>query len=227
MAKIFLVEDDPALAEAVVQLLHFDGHRVETVADGRESLTLLASTGFDLLILDWELPGISGPEICAHYRSRGGRSPILMLTRRSTFLDRVSGLDSGADDYLPKPFDPSEFRARIRALLRRSASLFDVSQTTGRISLGTSSIDVDGRTIKLHPREFELLEFLLRHPKSYFTAEQLLQQVWNSSSEVSHEALRICISRLRKKIDQPGEPSIIENSKGWGYRISDSYLKLE
>ncbi len=228
LSKILLVEDDSVLAESVVALLELDGHRVEAIEDGNESLRLLEFSSFDLIILDWELPGRIGPDICRSYRHKGGKAPVLMLTQRSAVLDKVSGLDAGADDYLPKPFDPSEFRARVRALLRRSAALFDPPSTKGRITLnhdGASTVGIDGDVIKLHPREFELLEFLFRHPTSYFTPEQLLKHIWSSDSEVSQEAIRVCIMRLRKKIDQPGRPSVIENSKGWGYKISDTYLQ--
>lgn len=230
MAKLLLVEDDAALAESVVQLLDFDGHRVESAFDGKSGLELLALSGYDLVILDWELPGCSGVELCARYRAMGGKAPVLMLTHRSRPLDKVTGLDAGANDYLPKPFDPSELRARVRALLRRSTHLFDPTKVTGRISLncdGASTVQIDDRIVKLNKREYELLEFLLRHPGSYFSAEQLIQQVWHSTADISEEAIRICVSRLRKKLDFPGDPSVVETFKGWGYKIADCYLKAE
>jgi two-component system, OmpR family, manganese sensing response regulator len=226
MAKIILVEDDSVLANSVQELLSFDNHRVEIAPDGRQGLDLINFAGFDLIILDWHLPLLTGPEICKAYRRNGGKAPVLMLTRQSSTPDKVYGLEAGADDYLPKPFDPAELRARVNALLRRSTGFLETSAKIGKLELvhNKCCLLIDGRTCKLHPREFELIEFLLRHPNTYFTVDQLLQNVWESSTEVSQEALRVCINRLRTKTDIPGQPSLIETQRGWGYKIADHYL---
>lgn len=227
MAKILIIEDDPIIASTVSELLELDGHKTERVHDGLEGLHLLRSSGFDLAIVDWQLPGLVGTELCQRYRASGGKIPILMLTQRSNLIDKETGLDAGADDYLPKPFHIRELAARIRALLRRSSGLFNAKTSTGELVLdyAACSITVRGRKVKLLPREFELLEFLLRHPDTYFSQEKLIDHVWHSSAEVTNEALRTCVSRLRSKLDQPGAPSVIETAKGWGYKISEAYLR--
>lgn len=226
MAKILLVEDDCVLSESVAELLGLEGHRVEVAKDGPSGWELIGYSGFDLIILDWHLPGRSGPELCRDYRSGGGKVPVLMLTKQSTTADKVHGLESGADDYLPKPFEPTELRARVKALLRRSTGFLEANARIGKLELvqHRCCVIIEGRICKLHPREFELLEFLLRHPSNYFTVDQLLQNVWDSSTEVSQEALRVCISRLRTKTDLPDRPSLIESSRGWGYKVSEYYI---
>jgi two-component system OmpR family response regulator len=223
LAKVLVIEDDPAVAEAVSELLRSQGHRVEVVYDGQEGYDHLILSGYDLAIVDWQLPSLNGTVICARYRANNGKVPILMLTQKSSTTDKATGLDAGADDYLPKPFDAKEFNARVRALLRRSSGFFQSTKELGKLVLdsGACTVCIDERTIKLLPSEFALVEFLMRHPGTFFTADQLLKHVWDSSAEVTSEALRTCVSRLRTKLDQPGEPSIIETSRGWGYKISE------
>ncbi len=227
MAKVLVIEDDPMVAEALSDFLKSEGHSPEIAYSGEEGLEALKHLGFDLAIVDWQLPELDGTEVCLRYRAKGGRIPILMLTQKSNVVDKSTGLECGADDYLTKPFDVRELRARVRALLRRSTGLFDASRTSGQISLdyAEKTATVHGKTAKLLPKEFALLEFLMRHPHTFFTSEKLIVHVWDSSSEVGQEAIRTCLFRLRSKLDKPGEPSIIENSKGWGYKIADHYLK--
>lgn len=227
MAKVLVVEDDPVIASSLSEFLELEGHKAQVSFDGLDGLHLLKSSGFDLAIVDWQLPGITGTELCAKYRQAGGRIPILMLTQRSNVVDKETGLDAGADDYMAKPFHIRELAARVRALLRRSTGFFEAKSTTGDLCLDYSgcSVIVRGRKVKLLPREFELLEFLLRHPDTYFSGDKLIDHVWSTESEVSNEALRTCVSRLRSKLDEPGAPSVIETSKGWGYKISEAYLR--
>ncbi|MBX9667613.1 MAG: response regulator transcription factor [Candidatus Obscuribacterales bacterium] len=227
MAKVLVIEDDPMVASSIADWLESEGHRAETVYDGSEGLEALLLKGFDLAIVDWQLPSLAGPEICAKFRAKGGRTPILMLTQKSNIVDKETGLECGADDYLTKPFDLRELRARVRALLRRSSGLFEDSREVGQLTLDYSdkSLVIRGRKVALLPREFDLIEFLLRHPRTFFSAEKLLDHVWSSESYSGDQALRTCLSRLRSKIDEPGMPSIIETSKGWGYKIADVYLE--
>lgn len=226
MAKILLVEDDASLAKSVAECLETEGHRLQIVNDGGDGLSFLKASGFDLAILDWQLPGLCGPEICQKFRIAGGRIPILMLTQKSNVADREEGLDSGADDYLAKPFEVRELRARVRALLRRSTGLFDAERKSAGISLdyAACTATIGKRTTRLLHREFDLLEFLMRHPHTFFTAEKLLDFVWSSEGDVTIEAVRTCVSRLRTKLDVPDEGiSVIETIKGWGYKLSDKY----
>lgn len=226
MAKILLVEDDAALAKSITECLESEGHRVQTAHDGADGLQYLQCSGFDVAILDWQLPSLSGPEICEKYRNGGGKMPILMLTQKSNVTDREKGLDSGADDYLSKPFEVRELRARIRALLRRSTGLFSAARESSGLILDYAgcAVTIGAKRVRLLHREFDLLEFLMRHPQTFFPAEKLLDHVWQADTEASVEAVRTCISRLRTKLDQPGtRNSVIETVKGWGYKLSDHY----
>lgn len=227
MAKVLIVEDDPLIASSLSEWLEMEGHKPHVCYDGLDGLHMLKTSGFDLAIIDWQLPGLIGTEVCARYRQAGGRIPILMLTQKANVVDKETGLDAGADDYMAKPFHVRELGARVRALLRRSTGFFEAKSSTGELVLDYSGccVEVRGKKIRLLPREFELLEFLLRHPDTYFSSDKLIDHVWQSTAEVSNEALRTCISRLRSKLDEPGAPSVIETSKGWGYKISEQYLR--
>lgn len=226
MAKILVVEDDPALAFTLSRWLESEGHNPEVVHDGQEGLDMLMSFGFELAIVDWQLPELDGIELCARYRRQGGRVPILMLTQKAQSLDKATGLDAGADDYLTKPFNTTELAARVRALLRRASGIFASKKQLGKLILdrGASTISMFGKTTKLLPKEFEVLEFLVRHPDTYFSVDQLLDNVWGSGVDAGIVAVRTCISRLRKKIEMPGQPDLIETSRGLGYKIAEEYL---
>ncbi|MBX9692915.1 MAG: response regulator transcription factor, partial [Cyanobacteria bacterium] len=191
-----------------------------------DGLMFLEQRGFDLAIVDWQLPSMSGPSICRRFRQSGGKTPILMLTEKRSLDNKEEGLDSGADDYLGKPFEVRELGARVRALLRRSTGLFESNKTIGKIKVDSAlcRVTVLDKEIQLVPREFKLFEFLMRHPNVYFSADKLIDYVWESSTDVSQQALRVCINRIRSKLDEPSRPSVIENSKGWGYKIADWYL---
>ncbi|MBX9695360.1 MAG: response regulator transcription factor, partial [Cyanobacteria bacterium] len=177
-------------------------------------------------VVDWHLPGITGGEVCSSYRQRGGQAAIIMLTNRDKTTQKVEGLELGADDYLTKPFDCNELMARVRALLRRPPVMVSkrIEKTGVQLDYQSCSVSLNGKTSKLLPKEFEVLEFLLKHSGHYFSADDLLKHLWSSESEVGPEAIRVCISRIRSKVDQKEHPSLIETSKGWGYKISDSYL---
>lgn len=222
MAKILIVEDDVTLARVVRDALESERHVVETCHDGESGLAYLDATKYELLILDWELPKSSGIEICSHFRRRGGHSPVLFLTAKSSMSDKEKGFAVGADDYLTKPFDIRELVIRVRALLRRPAATVGSVLKVGGLELetATGSVTRGDEVIKLQPRELSLLEFLMRHPDSFFTADSLLARVWDTDSEASEVALRSCITKLRRKIDVEGEASFIETSKGLGYKIS-------
>lgn len=207
MAKILIVEDDMSLREALELTLMAEKHTVDTAADGSEADFKLKTFDYDLLILDWQLPDAEGVDIVRNFRTRGGSTPVLMLTGKSASLDKAQGLDSGADDYLTKPFDDVELKARIRALLRRpgavSANVLSCKDVT--LDPATHIVCKAGLEVQLMPKEFQLLEFLMRHPDQVYSQESLLNKVWPTDSDATIEALRTVIKRLRKKIDPNSE----------------------
>jgi len=221
MAKILLVEDEDDISDLITAWLAKDHHVVEVASSGEAALDLLRVYPFDVLILDWMLPGISGVEVCRDFRTRGGTTPILMLTAKSHVNEKERGLDAGADDYLTKPFELKELSARIRALLRRPVSFSGTVLKVGSIVLDTSTHQVtkDGEELQLLPKEFALLAFFMRHPNQVFSAEALLDRVWSSDSEASPETIRTYIKRLRKKIDDKDKPSMVGTVHGVGYKL--------
>ncbi len=222
MAKILIVEDEPDLSEPVRAYLTHEHHLVEVVADGLEAMERLRFYKYDVIILDWMLPGMQGVEVCKGFRDSGGTTPILMLTSRRQTNDKIIGLDAGADDYLTKPFDVHEVSARVRALLRRPQTVHSNVLRVRNIILETSTFRVtrEGTDIQLLPKEFALLEFFMRHPNQVFSAEALLDRVWSSESEASPETIRTYIKRLRQKIDRKDEQSsIISTVHGVGYKL--------
>lgn len=222
MLRIFICEDNEELAADLQALLTKDGNVVEhadCTADARE---LLQKKEFDLLILDWELPDGSGIDVCKEFRARGGSTPILMLTGKNKTSDKEQGLDSGADDYLSKPFSSQELKARLRALTRRADRPYtDNVLTCGDLSLDPSKFYATrgGSTLNLVPKEFALLEFLMRNPNQVFNPESLISHVWTADEDVSPDTLRTYIMNLRKKIDKGSDDSLIETVHGLGYRF--------
>jgi DNA-binding response OmpR family regulator len=221
LTKVLLVEDDPALAAMVSEILNRDGLLVECTADGASAALKLKNEKYDLAILDWELPGMTGVEICSAVRKQGLTLPILMLTSRVKPSDKELGLDTGADDYLTKPFDLRELSARVKALMRRPVSLHSNELCAGDISVSLQSATVykNGEVIELMPAEYALLEFLLRNKGKAFSVEELLLHVWKADAEVTFSAVTTCIKRLRDKIDSEGRNSILKNVHGMGYLI--------
>lgn len=221
MAKILIVEDDLMVAHMVLDWVRSEHHIGEVVHDGLEGRDRLKFYNYDLAILDWQLPGMTGIEICRQYRQEGGSIPILMLTGQNTMDDKETGFDAGADDYLTKPFDLRELRARVRALLRRPSEVVSSLVGSSAVSLDYKGYSLvrNGEKIKLLPKEFAVLEFLLRHPGQFFTPDQILNQVWESDSDSTVDALRACIKRLRQRIDKDGSPSMIQTSRGLGYKF--------
>jgi DNA-binding response OmpR family regulator len=223
MAKIVVVEDDKDLVNLIKGILSVERHTIDSVHDGHEALAIIQMHPYDLVILDWMLPGRTGTEICKDYRARGGAAPILMLTAKSTIDDRAEGLDSGADDYLTKPFHPKEFTARVRALLRRPQAVMAKTMKAADIELDPSQIKVfkANKEIHLLPKEFALLELFLRYPTQVFSAEALLDRVWNTDSSASLDTVRTYIKTLRKKIDTNPKDSLIRTVHGVGYSLSN------
>lgn len=221
MAKILVVEDEEDLSSVITEWLAKDHHVVESTDNGAEALEYLAVNKYDLIVLDLMLPGRSGMEICRQYRARGGDAHILMLTAQSSLDAKEAGLNAGADDYLAKPFELRELVARVRALLRRpSARIPDV------INIGDLTIDLRqakvfrrDAEIRLVPKEFDLLLFLIRHHGQCFSAEALLERVWCSSSTPLTETVRTHVKTIRKKIDSSDRQSLIQHIPGYGYKF--------
>jgi DNA-binding response OmpR family regulator len=221
MAKILVVEDNLELA-AVVQDTFGSQHAVEMVHSGADAMDRLKFYTFDLIILDWGLPDIEGIEVCAWYRGQKGAAAVLMLTGKDQLNEKLTGLDSGADDYLTKPFNVSELQARVRALLRRPTQFTGDLVTVGPLVLDSKNMTVtrEGKPIDLLPKEYALLAFLMKYPNEYFTAEALMERVWPSESDTSPDILRVYVTRLRKKIDRDGEESLIATRRGAGYMLA-------
>lgn len=221
MSKILIVEDEEDLAVQVKDWLSREHYTVEHVANGVAAVDHLAVSKYDVIILDWLLPGIDGIQVCKKYRSMGGKAPILMLTAKAGIEDKEKGLDSGADDYLSKPFHLKELSARIRALIRRSSAQSGNVLQAGDIVLDPVARTVTKNSVAIHleRKEFNLLEFLMRNANKTFSADALLDRVWESGSMASPDAIRTYIKSLRKKIDTPEKNSLITTVHGVGYKL--------
>lgn len=222
MAKILVIEDETPLCKMIRDLLVSENHEVDTTDDGFDGQNRIEHGQYDVAVIDWNLPGRTGIEICKSYREIGGGTRVLMLTGNSTAQDKVVGLDAGADDYLTKPFNGPELLARIRALLRRPLGLnrecFQLDDLL--INLSAHTVTRLGENITLVRKEFAILTFLAQNPNRVFSAEALVARVWPSETDATVEALCTSISRLRKKIDIPGKPSLITTVHGVGYKLT-------
>jgi DNA-binding response OmpR family regulator len=221
MAKILVVEDDIAISRNVKDWLESEKHKVDTAFNGDSALDYLNAFEYDLLLLDRQLPGRSGVELCRYYRTKSN-GPVLMLTGMSSVQDKISGLDAGADDYLTKPFDPGELLARVRALLRRGAPAVSEEHNTIRgISLdsGSRKVKKDGIELQLTKKEFDVLEFFFKHPNQVISPDALLKRVWESESDATQHAVYNCINRLRKNLDANNKEALIKTVHGVGYRL--------
>lgn len=223
MARVLFVEDDKDLATAVEMALEAQNFIVEVVHDGKSALDRLTFEHYDVAIVDWMLPQMSGYEVCQQYRRNGGQTPILFLTGQSDVMHRVQALDTGADDYLTKPFAYAELMSRVRALLRRFPKMENQVISLAHLELDVQRCraKVEGRDVDLAPSEFALLELLMKHQGRIFSADDLLDRVFKLDREATGEAVRQRILRLRKKIDIDGKPSLIKTVKGLGYCMEE------
>jgi DNA-binding response OmpR family regulator len=226
MAKILIVEDNPGLQESLFGLLEVEHHLVELVDNGLDAKERLLFYKFDLIILDWMVPGMNGLEVLRDFRQRGGKTPVLMLTGKDHIDEKSASFESGVDDYLTKPFSPKELVLRVKALLRRPAEIVSFGETiqVGNLRLEPAKLTVDfgGTSIRLAPSEFKLLEFLMRYPDVFFTPNTLIERVWPSEAEVTATSIRTCVRAIRKKLDRSADQSLIENVPGVGYRFKSS-----
>jgi DNA-binding response OmpR family regulator len=224
MAKILIVEDEADLAELVKNWLAKDHHLVEIADDGLEALIRMETNNYDVVILDIMLPSVNGMEICKRYRKSGGSAGIIMVTAKGHVDDKETGLDSGADDYMTKPFQLKELAARVRAVLRRNhGQAQDVMRFRDlEIDVNEFKVLKGGHEVHLLPKEFRLFEFFLRHPHQVFSAEDLLSSVWESDTEALLDTVRGHVTRVRKKLDTAGTPSIIATVYGVGYKLGEA-----
>jgi two-component system response regulator MprA len=220
--RVLVIEDDAEIADVLRRFLRQEGHDVRTASDGDGALPAAAEFVPDLVILDLGLPGLDGVEVCRRLRAEGD-VPILILTARTELEDRVEGLDSGADDYLVKPFERQELLARIRALLRRRPPRGSASLAVGdlRLNPDTHEVTRGERRIELTNREFELLEYLMRNERLVISRERLLEEVWGYDPMAMTNTIDVFISNLRRKLEAGGEPRILHTKRGAGYVLRD------
>lgn len=232
MGTILVVEDEPDIADLVKYHLEKAGLPARVVGDGKQALDLIVRQPPDLVVLDLMLPGLDGLEVCRRLRGSPGtrRIPLIMLTAKAEEVDRVVGLEMGADDYVPKPFSPRELVARVKAVLRRAAIPAEPSEapvTVGALRLDPARHEVTkgGQPVFLSAMEFRLLEFFLRHRGRVYTRTQLLDQVWGQDRFVEPRTVDVHIRRLREKVeDDPRDPTLILTVRGLGYKCSDEEM---
>jgi two-component system response regulator MprA len=218
IGRVLVVEDDQEIADVLRRTLRGEGHEVRSAGDGAEALRLAAEFIPDLVVLDLGLPKLDGVEVCRRLRAESD-VPILILTARTETGDRVEGLDSGADDYLVKPFERQELLARLRALLRRRPPRGSASLTVGdlRLNPDTREVHRGDRAIELTNREFELLEYLMRNERLVISRERLLEEVWGYDPMAMTNTIDVFISNLRRKLEQGDEARLLHTKRGAGY----------
>jgi DNA-binding response OmpR family regulator len=222
-AHILLVEDEVKLARFLELELTSEGYQVSVAHDGMDGLTLARETSPDLAILDWMLPGLSGLELCRRLRSTGSKVPVILLTAKDEVSDRVAGLDAGADDYVVKPFSIEELLARIRAHLRRTNEPNINLLQFEDLSLDHQTREVfrGSRAIELTAKEFDLLEYLLRHPRQVITRDQILEKVWGYDFMGDSNIIEVYVRYLRLKLEDNGEKRLIHTIRGVGYALRE------
>jgi two-component system response regulator MprA len=223
-AQLLVVDDEPALREALQSSLEFEGYKVVTANDGQAALDEVARETYDAVVLDVMMPRLDGLTACRRLRAAGNHIPVLMLTARDAVGDRVSGLDAGADDYLVKPFELDELLARVRALLRRGALHTPSPETTLtygdlRMDPATREVTRGDRRLDLTRTEYLLMELFLAHPRQVLTREQILGEVWGFDFEPTSNSLDVYVMYLRRKTEAGGEPRVIHTVRGVGYTL--------
>ncbi len=219
--RVLVVEDEPRLARALQRGLSAEGYAVDVAADGLSGLEAARHEGYDAVVLDIMLPGLSGYRIVRALRAESNWVPVLMLSAKDGEYDQADGLDSGADDYLTKPFSFVVLLAKLRALLRRGAPERPAVLTAGALSLdpATRRVARDGQEIALTTREFALLEYLMRHRDEVVTKTELLDHVWDAGADTDPNVVEVYVGYLRRKIDQPYNTRSLQTVRGAGYRL--------
>jgi two-component system response regulator MprA len=222
---VLVVDDDPGVRDSLRRSLTFEGYTVTTAGDGEQALASVTTNRPDIVVLDLQMPVLGGLETCRRLREHGDDIPVLMLTARQGTRDRVTGLDAGADDYLPKPFALEELLARLRALLRRIAN--PAKSTAGEVlrfqdlALSTTTREVTraGHPITLTRTEFALLELFLRHPRQVLTRQQILSEVWGYDFDPDSNTLEVYVGYLRRKTEEHNATRLVHNVRGVGYTL--------
>ena len=222
-SHILVVEDEAKLAQFIKMELEFENYEVTVAPDGFAGLSAAREIQPDLILLDWMLPGISGPEICRRLRQTGDKVPIILLTAKDEVSDRVTGLDAGADDYVIKPFSIEELLARVRANLRREheedTDLLQFVDLT--LNRSTREVFRNKRSIELTAKEFDLLEYLMSHPRQVLTRDQILERVWGYDFMGDSNIIEVYIRYLRLKLEEQQEPRLIQTVRGVGYVLRE------
>ena len=221
--RILLVEDEKRMAQALCEILRLEKYEVDHYADGKSGLEAVQSEIYDIIILDVMLPGMSGYDIARKVRQQGVRTPILMLTAKSELDDKVTGLDSGADDYLTKPFQTRELLARLRALGRRNINTTDGTLTCGDIALDTNTLTLscttNGQSVRLSEKEYRILEYLISNQGQILTREQFAVKIWGYESDAEYNNVEVYMSFARKKLNFVEAKTEIKAVRGIGYEL--------
>lgn len=224
MSKLLLVEDNLELAQRLQEHLESEKYSVAAVHSGHDALQILKNFHFDIIVLDWDLPDITGLDVCKQYRKTGGTAPILFLTGHAAIDDKESGLDSGGDDYMVKPFLERELFARLRTLMRRPFDLQkeNLEVSGASLNVGNRILMAGQAEIRLTPREAAVLEVLMRHPNRIFSAKALLDAAWPVSTDSFEESVRTCLKTLRHKLAKIDRGNFIKTVLGAGYVIEST-----
>jgi DNA-binding response OmpR family regulator len=221
--RILVVEDEHRIANAIKKGLEQEHYAVDVAYDGCEAGDLIGGNEYDLIVLDIMLPKVDGLTLCKNLRQQNNHTPVLMLTARDQLDDKIIGLDTGADDYLSKPFAFEELLARVRALLRRPPKILSNTLKVANLTLDAQKYIVEraGKPISLSSKEFALLQYIMRHPNQILSKEMIIAHVWDYDADVLPNTVEVNIRNLRKKIDQPfsDQPTLIQTVRGYGYKI--------
>ncbi len=219
--RVLIAEDEARLATLLEQALSEAGWAPVVVSDGAAALAAARRGGLDVLLLDWMLPGLEGPQVVQTLRAEGYATPVLMLTARAALADRVSGLEVGADDYLAKPFELEELLARLRALHRRSSPRAVVALRAGDLVVDPANRQVTraGQPLALSAREFDVLTVLIEHAGEFVSRDTILEEVWDGNTDLASNVIDVHIAKLRAKVDTPFDRSAIQTARGVGYRL--------
>lgn len=224
VSKFLLADDDVTMCTNLSAYLRAEQHACDVVHDGAQTLEHLSTYPYDAVILDWDMPELSGLEVCVRHRRAGGVTPILMLTGKDEVSEKELALDSGADDYLTKPFHPRELAARLRAITRRPRTQPATVLKARHVEVDLNKLQVrkDGVDVVLQPVDISVLVFFLRHPGQVVAIEQIIDSVWEAEDSVSADSIYSSLRRIRRQIDREGEPSLIANVYGRGYKLDVS-----